>query len=275
MKPFTVCVCLASFASGFALQAQEMPAFEVASIKPSDPNPSNRMFIGMKADAGMVHYTNITLKDCIRAAWRVRDFQIQAPDWMNTAHFEITAKLPTGASMDQIPAMMQGLLAEKFGLTLRHDTREQSVYALVAGKTGPKLQPAAVKADSQPETALGPDGKPRQAVMLRFPPSGVGLHAPSANLATLAEALSRFTARPVVDMTGIDGQYEFDLSFAPETMERVADPRAVPGGTGATDDLTTPSLFDAVQQYGLRLEARKAPVEILTVTHAEKTPAEN
>jgi hypothetical protein len=68
MKAFTIFACLASFALGFPQQPTDQPAFEVASIRPSDPNPSNRMFIGMKADAGAVHYTNITLKDCIRAA---------------------------------------------------------------------------------------------------------------------------------------------------------------------------------------------------------------
>src|SRR5271167_4344529 len=118
MKSFAACACLASLALGFAQQPGDKPAFEVASIKPSDPNPSNRMFIGLKADAGTVRYTNITLKDCIRAAYRVRDFQIQGPDWMNRVRFEITAKLPAAASMEQIPEMLQGLLAERFGMVL-------------------------------------------------------------------------------------------------------------------------------------------------------------
>jgi uncharacterized protein (TIGR03435 family) len=106
-----------------------------------DPNPANRMFIGMKADAGIVHYTSITLKDCIRAAYRVRDFQIQGPDWMSSVRFDINAKLPAGASTEQIPEMMQALLAERFGMVLEHGTKEQTVYALVTGRDGPKLKP--------------------------------------------------------------------------------------------------------------------------------------
>jgi len=149
------------------------------------------MFIGMKADAGIVHYTNMTLKDCIRAAYRVRDFQIRGPDWLNSARFEITTKLPAGASPEQIPEMMRGLLAERFGLTLQVDSKEQSVYALAIGKNGPKLKPAVVKADNQPETALGPDGKPRQAILIGFEPSGIGIHASSASLAVLAEVNGR------------------------------------------------------------------------------------
>jgi uncharacterized protein (TIGR03435 family) len=184
MKSFAACACLTSLALGFAQQSGDKPAFEVASIKPSDPNPSNRMFIGMKADAGMVRYTNITLKDCIRAAYRLRDFQIEGPDWMNSARFEITAKLPVAASIEQIPAMMQGLLAERFGMVLRHGTKEQSIYALVVGKGGPKLKPAAASADNQSVTALGVDGKPRQGILIRFPSSGIVIHAPAASLAT-------------------------------------------------------------------------------------------
>jgi uncharacterized protein (TIGR03435 family) len=88
--------------------------------------------------------------------------------------------------------------------------------------------------------------------------------------------MSRFTERPVIDMTGIEGQYDFSLTFASETM------RAMPGGPGGPTPRSTdtpadpaPSLFDAVQDYGLKLEPRKAPMELLTVTHIEKTPTEN
>jgi len=267
MNPSTICACLASLAFAFAQQPPDKPAFEVASIKPSDPNPSNRMFIGMKADVGIVHYTNMTLKDCIRAAYLVRDFQIQGPDWMNSVRFEITAKLPAGASIEQIPEMMQGLLAERFRLTLQRDTKEHSVYSLVVGKNGPKLKPALAKADNESETALGPDGKPRQAIMIGFPPSAIAIHAPAASLAVLAETVSRFTERPVVDMTGVEGQYQFELTFAPATLVGVPDPKA------ALDP--APSVFEAVQAYGLRLEARKAPIAMLTVTHVEKTPTDN
>jgi uncharacterized protein (TIGR03435 family) len=277
VKLSTICACLASLA--FAQQPPDKPAFEVASIKPSDPNPSNRMFIGMKADDGMVHYTNMTLKDCIRAAYLVRDFQIQGPDWMNSARFEITAKLPAGGSMEQTPEMMQKLLAERFRLTLQRDTKEHSVYSLVVGKNGPKLKPALAKADDQPETALGPDGKPRQLVMIAFPPSGIVIRAPAASLAVLAETISRFSERPVVDMTGLEGQYQFELIFTPETMGDVQNPRAGPDGTGRESAKVAadpaPPVFEAVQEYGLKLEARKAPIAMLTVTHVEKTPTDN
>jgi uncharacterized protein (TIGR03435 family) len=272
---FAVCACLASSILGFAQQATDKPRFEVASIKPSDPNAANAVWVGMSADRALVSYTNITLKDCIRAAYRVRDFQVIGPEWISDVRFEITAKLAVGASPDQIPEMLQVLLAERLKLTLRRDTKEQAVYALTAGKDGVDLKPAEAKIDDQSLTALGSDGKPRPAMMFQFSPSGVRLTAASASLASFVELMSRFTERPVVDMTGLKGQYEFNLTFAPETI------RGLPAASVLGSDGTTassdpaPSVFDAVKQHGLRLEARKAPLEILTVTHLEKTPTEN
>lgn len=265
----------AALSTAFAQQPADGPRFEVASIKPSDPNPANPMFIGMSADGARVTYTNITLRDCIRGAYTVRDFQIVGPDWMTKARFEISAKLPAGVSADEIPRMLQALLAERFKLEVRHEMKEQNVYALVVGGAGAKLKPAEIKPDDKPPKALGPDGKPRDMMMFGIAPGGVFITAPSASLASVVGLMSRFTARPVVDMTGIEGLYDFKLTFAPETD--VGLPLGPPPGpTGAvTSAEPAPSVFDAVKQYGLRLEARKAPIEMLTVTHLEKTPTEN
>ena len=89
------------------------------------------MFIGMSADGAMVKYTNITLRDCIRGAYRVREFQVVGPGWMTSARFEMSANLQPGASEDQIPAMLRALLAERLKLEVRREMKEQSVYALV------------------------------------------------------------------------------------------------------------------------------------------------
>jgi uncharacterized protein (TIGR03435 family) len=267
---FLILVC-----RGFTQQPVEKPRFEVASIKPSDPNPSNPMWIGMTSDHAMVTYTNITLKDCIRAAYRVRDFQITGPGWIETARYEIKAKLPAGASTEQIPEMLQTLLADRFMLTLRRDSREEPVYALTVGKGGAKLKPSQAKSDDRSPMALGPDGRPRPAIMFRFSSSGVSLTAPSASLSSFVELMSRFTSRPVIDMTGLEGQYELELTFAPEAIRGVNTGGLLnPDGTPTSSD-PAPSVFEAVGKYGLHLEARKAPLEMLTITHAEKNPVEN
>ncbi len=275
MKAFAIFACFAGLGLAFAQQPPDGPRFEVASIKASDPNPSNPMFIGMSADGALVQYTNITLLDCIRGAYRVRDFQIVGPNWMSSARFQISAKLPPGASADQIPEMLQALLAERFKLEIRRDMKEQNVYALVVGNGGAKLKPPEIKPDCKSPKALGPDGKPRELMIYGYPPGGVSITAPSASLASLVGLMSRFTARPVMDRTGIEGQYEFKLLFAPETNPGPT------GGAGPRPDAApssvepAPSVFEAVKQYGLRLEARRAPIEMLVVTNLEKTPTEN
>jgi uncharacterized protein (TIGR03435 family) len=270
VRRLTIGACVAFQWLAQAQGTPEGPRFEVAAIKASDPNPSTPMFIGMSADGSMVRYTNITLRDCIRGAYRVSDFQIVGPDWMRASRFEIDAKLPADASVDQIPEMLRALLVERFKLEVRQETKEQQVYALVIGQGGAKLKPSQVKADSNSPKALGPDGKPREPMMYGFPPGGVSITAPSASLTTVAGLMSLFTARPVVDMTGIEGQYEFKMIFQPERNgNQVTDPPAGNGGE------LVPSVFDAVKDYGLRLEARKAPIEMITVTHLEKTPTEN
>lgn len=276
MKPFAIYACLASLNLAFAQQAQDGPKFEVASIKVSDPNPDSPLFIGMSADGAMVKYTNITLRDCIRGAYRVMDFQIVGPDWMTKARYEISAKLPTGASADQIPEMLQELLVERFKLEIRRDMKEHNVYALTVRNGGAKLKPSERKTDNNSPKALGPDGKPRPMMMFAFLPGGaITITAPSASLASLVGLMSRFTVRPIVDMTGIEGLYDFKLTFAAETNPGLNTP-APPGPDGAvTSAEPAPSLFDAVKQYGLRMEARKAPIEMITVTHLEKTPTEN
>jgi uncharacterized protein (TIGR03435 family) len=268
----TICACLLSLAGALGQQTADRVSFEVASIKPSDPNPDNPLWVGMTADRGMVTYTNITLKDCIRGAYRVRDFQIEGPEWLEKSRYQITAKLPAGGSMEQIPEMLQGLLAERFKLTLRRDQKELPVYALGVGKAGPKLKAAEMKADEKAPTAIGPDGRPRPPMMIRLASSGIEIIAPAARVPVLVELMSRFTARPVVDMTGLDGQYQFDFTFVPEAV-----PDGVLGLHGVPPAFADPgqSVFDAVLPYGLRLEARKAPIEILTVTHAEQRPTEN
>ena len=288
MKSRIICASLlVSLAA--AGQAAEKIAFEVASIKPSEPQPMGKIRIQMSADNGMLRYSYVSLKDCIRNAYRVKDFQVQGPDWLGSARFDIVAKFPEGATQEQVPEMLQALLAERFKLTLHRETKDHAIYALVAGKGGPKLKPADVQtpapgnegAPSAPKGGLG--GPPRGNMMMQVDQTGAHLKAPSATLAGLAEMMSRFSERPVVDMSGIEGQYDFDLVFSPETlrnMKMMAGGGMPPPGSGdhaASDVPSDPagSLADSVQRYGLKLDPRKAAMEVLIVDHIEKTPTEN
>jgi uncharacterized protein (TIGR03435 family) len=282
-------VCL-SVAAAFG-QTGDKLSFEVASIKPAPPQPMNQIRIGMQADGGMLRYTNVSLKECIRVAYKVKDFQIEGPDWLGSTRFDITAKFPAGATQDQVPEMLQALLTERFKLALHKDSQERPIYALVAGKNGPKLKAAEVQTDNGANApASGPPGAgpavrpggqaPRGNMMLMMDPSGMHFKAASATLTQFAEAISRFTERPVQDMTGIEGQYEFDMTFTPEVTRGMPRMMGPPPGAGADRPADAPaeraeSILDAVQHYGLKMEPRKSAVDILTVDHIEKTPTEN
>jgi uncharacterized protein (TIGR03435 family) len=191
---------------------------------------------------------------------------------MATARFNVDAKLPAGASTDQIPEMFQSLLEERFGLTWRRETKEMQVYALLVGKDGPKLKVPEKQPENQ-QMAMGTDGKPRPMVSFGGSASSVTVRAPSASLLTLVGVTTRFTSKPIVDETGIEGQYDFTLTFVPEDLTSLPGARTPQSPPPVSDPV--PFIADAVKQYGLRIETRKAPIEMFVVTHIEKTPTEN
>jgi uncharacterized protein (TIGR03435 family) len=253
---------------GMAQQAPAKRAFEVANVKLIDPNDS--VFVTMSADPSIVRYGNLTLRDAIRGAYKVNDFQIVGPDWISSIRFQVDAKLPAGATTDQIPEMFQALLEERFKLTWRREPKEIQVYALVVGKDGPKLKSGQTLPPGQ-AMAMGTDGKPRAAVVFGGSLSQMTITAPRASLLTLVGIASRFTSRPVIDATGIDGEYDFSLTFAAETDAGL--PQSFQGNPALSEP--APSFSEAVKKYGLRIEPRKDTVDMLIITHVEKTPTEN
>jgi uncharacterized protein (TIGR03435 family) len=264
---FTLLCSLLVFGA-MAQQPPQKPAFEVATVKLIDPNDA--IFVTMSADPSMVRYGNVTLRDAIRGAYKVNDFQIAGPDWMSSVRFQVDAKLPAGAATDQIPEMFQALLEERFKLTWRREPKEMQVYALLVGKDGPKLKPAQMVPPGQ-SMAMGTDGKPRAGVVFGGSLPQMTITAPHASLLTLVGVVSRFTSRPVIDATGIDGDYDFSITFAAETDA------GVPGGFQGNPALSepAPSLAEAVKKYGLRIEPRKETVDMFMITHVERKPTEN
>ena len=167
MKRITSLFLLLCFLSA-TMYAYQKPSFEVASIKPAAPPEPGRIRIGMQVDGGMLRYTNVSLMEVVRNAYHVKEFQIEGPDWLSTARFDITAKLPEGAKQDQVPEMLQSLLEERFKIATHSDTKEHAIYALVVGKSGPKLTPAQENPDAA-VTANGPGPNAPAAV-----PGGAG-----------------------------------------------------------------------------------------------------
>ena len=293
MSTTRVC-CRALFVALLACTAHaQLPdakaQFEVASIKPAGPPPrlptedGNGFMVRTGSsggpggkDPGHFTGTSISLFDLIRDACLVRPYQVAAPAWTKSALFDVSAKVPQGATRAQLALMLQHLLAERFKLVLHKESKEVSGYELLAGK-GVKLKEAVESAGSAPpETAppdlkglkIGPDGympvlrKPAPDTYSAGFSQGHRTYAMSAfTMAHLARVLTSLLGRPVTDQTGLTGKYDFELRYVDDTT-----PDAESG----------PTLVGAVQsQLGLKLEAKKTSIEMLVVDAAEKLPTEN
>jgi uncharacterized protein (TIGR03435 family) len=238
--------------AGIALVASgsAQVSFEVASIR---PNISGESGSSSQTQNGRFIGRNQNLRDLIEHAYDVMEWQITGPAWILSERFDVTAKPPAGVSGDQFEAMMQNLLAGRFKLQLHREQQERAVYALVVAKGG-------LKATAAPGEAGAKTNWSRDHI-----------EAQHMSMAHFAERLSRVADRPVVDATGVAGAFDFELKWTPDSS------RAKPAeNSGAQLADLPPSVFTAIEeQLGLKLEPRKAPVEILIVDHAEKVPTEN
>jgi uncharacterized protein (TIGR03435 family) len=239
---------LACWATAIA-QGSAGPTFVVASIKPAKPMEPGRMMMGMNggpgtSSPGQITVTNMNLRDLMANAFSVKSYQISGPDWIDSQRFDIIAKVPGDATKDDARVMMQNLLKERFGLTLHHDSKEMSMYALVVAKGGAKLKesdpaPApAAGADGgpggpdgpptgpPPPPKIGKDGMPEMPPGMRRPggmgmmmmPGRMRINGTAVPISRLVELLARQYDRPVVDETGLTKTYDITLDFAPEGM---------------------------------------------------------
>lgn len=212
--------------------------FEVASIRPVPPSEGEKR-VSMTGGPGRIDYRNVTVSALIRKAYGVRIYPPSAgPDAQSTDRYDIVAKASSPASEEQTMRMLQALLEERFKLVLHHETKELRVYALVVGKNGAKLH--AVQDDgSTPEIGSA---------------EGHQIKGHHVSMKLLAETLQRFVGDPVLDTTGLTGLFDLNLDF---TLDESL-------------SATGQSVFEAVQQLGLKLEARKGPVEVVVIDHVEK-----
>jgi uncharacterized protein (TIGR03435 family) len=267
----------ALFATVVFGQSAPEPSFEVASIKAAVPPADGRLLVRMGGDSGRIDYTNVSLRDLLRAAYKVKDPQIVGPSWLGSERFDVVAKLPAGAKRDQVPAMLQTLLAERFKLKLHKEGKVLPAYELLPAKGGPKLH--AAEGDGNLRMMMGPRGRHLSG---------------KTNMQGLADTLSNWMDRPVIDKTELQGTYDVDLEWSgdegpqhlramrgpsgPEGAPRVEGAPRADGGDGRAglDNTDAPSLFTALQdKLGLRLEATKTPVDILIIDNIEKVPTEN
>ena len=298
MKQWIVLGTAVACGAAFCQEPAAKLSFEVVSIKPSAPQPMNQMRMMRGGDPGRARFTGFSLCDYIRIAYGVKDFQVEGPAWIDSDRFDVEGKLPDGASESQEPEMLQSMLEERFHLKLHRETKDHAIFALVPGKSGPKLQVSEAKPVAggnlagPPPLPNGRGGLPRNAMMVQVDDQGAHVKAAGVTMGQLAEMLSRFAERPVVDMTKIDGQYDFDLVVSPENLRGGRGPGGgmmltgpppgaggAPGGGESGRPADAPmaggTIQEAVERYGLKLDPRKAAMEILVVDHIEKTPVEN
>ena len=278
---FRTVACLLMILSGGAIaQTNASPQFEVASIKPAAPD-ARGMFI-RTTPGGRVNITNMTLKELMVIAWRIQPFQISGgPAWLDSAHYDITAKPETSPKQGELQMMLQSLLADRFQLTIHRETKELPLYALVVakkdGKLGPGLTESKEGSCTPPDPSKAPPppqpGKPPALWCGGMMMNRSRLTAVSVPVANLTPMLSRLLARTVVDKTGLTGKFDVSMEWTPDETQAMQLPPGAP--TPPPSDFTGPSIFTALQeQLGLKLESQKGPVEIFVIERAEK-PSEN
>jgi uncharacterized protein (TIGR03435 family) len=238
-----------------ALSQEKTPSFDVASIKPSPPeagrNSSEDYSPGSRFDA-----VNATLHSLIALAYNVKDNQVAGGSAsLDTDRYNIEARAEGDPSQEQMRAMLQSLLASRFGLVIHREMRETSVYVLLEVKGGMKMK------ESPPLTAGDADNR-------GITNSGQGqVSGRWTSMRSLANVLTHYVGRTVVDETGLTKSYDFSLNFA--AVETVPI-NAAPDG----DSAHAPSLFTALpEQIGLRLEAKKILVETFVVDRVGKLTA--
>ena len=273
------------------VRAQDAPApsslaFEVASVKGNTSGGEGMMF--RTQPGGRFNVTNVPLKEIIRFAYGVQPFQITGgPDWIGTARWDIVAKAdastPLGpaapGTLSPIALMLQNLLADRFKLKVHRESREMPVYALVLarsdGTLGPKIErnqtDCAAMARNAGRTGGPPAGPPAPPKPGERPPCGAfmgpgSVAAGAVGISQLATMLSQRVGRTVLDKTGLDGLWSFNLDFAPE-FPQGAPP---PGVQLPPSDPDAPSLYTALQeQLGLKLDAQRGPVDMLVIDSAD------
>jgi len=288
---FKPLIVLAGAATIFA-QAPARPEFEVATIRPSAQTPQDGVTAGVRIDGAQVRCAFLTLKDYIGIAYRIKLYQVSGPDWLGSERFDISGTVPAGVPTSQFPEMMRSLLEERFNLKIHRDKKDFPVYVLEVAKGGLKMQESAPDPDlatadaKTPVNVTGSGGS--QGIAINY---GRGTSYTFANnrfeakrftMELFAANLERFVDRPIVDMTNLKGVYDIALDVTQEDYRAMLIRAGVNAGVSLPpealrllDGASVASLLDAMQKLGLKLDARKAPLDLLVVDDARKIPTEN
>lgn len=274
--------------------------FEVASVKPTPPRKEGEPYgtVGCRGGPGSKDpsryiCTRSTVSLMALQAYGLKIYQLRPPYSQDAIGYNVEAKVPPGATAEQVKVMLQNLLTERFKMAFHYEKTETPGYALVVAKSGLKMaesatEPRPAPADGTPPAARGPvkdaDGfvyiPPPRDSMAVSTENGlrrwVGNTVPMDRLATL---LGTLVGRPVINSTGLTGKYDFSLTFSVDTLGggglAAAPPSASDGAQVPPADGGVTVFAASEKQLGLRLEARKIPFDAFVIDHVDKTPVEN
>ena len=260
-------VSIGAMAQALAQQPHKQQAsFEVASIRAHNPN--DRMIVNnyQPYPGGRFTATNCSPWMLIHYAFQLQPFQIpDKPSWIKSEHYDVDARpAEVHTNFDDTPLMLQGLLEDRFQLKYHWEIKEAPVYELVVVKPG-KL-PKSVVMGGCPHPPAQPDGIPTDAPCgdLANTPG----HTKGYNLTAseLAGSLSWLLSKPILDKTNLNGKYDVELQWTPESVEM---------RSGPSSEQDIPDIFTALQeQLGLKLQPAKGPVRMFVIDHIER-PSDN
>jgi uncharacterized protein (TIGR03435 family) len=299
------------------------PVFDAASVRQSPAPDMQKMVadlqMGKRPNSVRIEGTRATftyesLKELIAYAYKARAYEISGPDWMVTDRFDIAARLPDGATKDDVPAMLLALLEDRFKLTAHRAMQEQPVLGLVLTKEGAKLKSSTEVPTPLDETAplkpgesmmdtpsgpvrltRNPDGSTtynmgiRGTFTLKFDGDTLSMHMQANSItmngfAMMMTTLGGGDGRQIVDQTGLTGLYQAAVEFSlMDLMSSLRDqginlptgPPSGPPAGGASDPGNGATVSAALEKLGLKLEKTRATVDRIVVDHVEKTPTEN
>jgi len=265
------CLCAAAlivFPAALPAQEAARPSFEVASVKPS-PAPAPGVYPRQQirggpgsSDPTTATFEFVDLASLVTMAYHIPRYALSGPQWLSSARFEITARIPPGTTADTYRVMLQDLLINRFGLATHHESRAMQSFDLVIDKNGPKIKQVAADPTAVPDGVQPPPAAPS-------PPRGftgaTAIAYPRASMERLAATLSGFLGAPVRDATGLTGDYEVKMRFT-IAFDAPSDTASEP----------VPAIFDALrEQLGLRLVKSNAPVNILVIDRIDRVPGGN
>jgi uncharacterized protein (TIGR03435 family) len=260
MRVWAVGPLIGIFVATAISQGPPDASFSVASVK-RDTQFTRQ---ALRQDERGVRYTYIPLNRILMDAYQIRLYQLAGPSWLSSEFYDIEAKAPEGATVDQIPGMLRQLLSERFGAAVHWENREMGGYTLQVDRAGSKLK------ECRPEDC------PREFFM-GSPKSGF-LRLQARTPGKLADQLAGVLKEPVIDITGLSGTWSIQLNthqLDADTSQDGTPDRITISGQTIDIPASTPSVFDALKEVGLRLVHQRVTIKMLVVDHIERNPTEN